>query len=98
MDTVYRILTVNPELSATNIGVFDEEVCIFEKTIHHQADELGKFARLWEQAAYREKEILHHLDYEGMNISKLNAVSGRGGLLHPIEGEHTPSRMIWLPI
>ncbi|MDY0396493.1 butyrate kinase [Virgibacillus halophilus] len=82
----HRILTINPEIHATNVCVFDDDVCIFEKSIHHHPSELRQFANFHEQAAFRENEIYDHLDYEGLNVSKLHAVCGRGGLLHPIEG------------
>jgi len=39
-----------------------------------------------EQYDFRKNIILEQLDYEGINISKLDAVCGRGGLLQPIEG------------
>ena len=39
-----------------------------------------------DQYEFRKNTILETLDNEGINISKLNAVCGRGGLLRPIEG------------
>ncbi|OZU90022.1 butyrate kinase [Virgibacillus indicus] len=86
LQSIYRILVINPGSTSTKIGVFDEETCIFEKTIRHTLDEIRGFERVIDQYDYRKKIILDTLHYEGINISKLNAVCGRGGLLRPIEG------------
>lgn len=83
---IFRILVINPGSTSTKIGVFDNETCIFEKTIRHDVDEVAKFNRVIDQYDFRKKVILDQLDHEGINISKLSAVCGRGGLLRPIEG------------
>jgi butyrate kinase len=66
--------------------VFADENCIFEKTIRHNQEELKQFMKIIDQYDFRKNVILEQLDYEGINISKLDAVCGRGGLLQPIEG------------
>lgn len=83
---LFRILAISPGSTSTKIGVFDNENCIFEKNIHHTNAELKDFSRVIDEYDFRGKLILKQLDYEGINISKLSAVCGRGGLLHPIEG------------
>jgi butyrate kinase len=82
----YRILIINPGSTSTKIGIFDNEVSLFEKTIHHDADQLGKFDTIIDQYELRKNAILETLDIEGINISKIKAVCARGGLLRPIEG------------
>ena len=47
---------------------------------------INTFDNIIEQYEFRKNTILETLDTEGINISKLNAVCGRGGLLRPIEG------------
>lgn len=81
-----RVLAINPGLASTKIGVFDDEHCIFEKSIKHSAEDLSEYKRIIDQSAFRKRILLEQLDYEGINISKLNAVCARGGLLRPIEG------------
>lgn len=83
---IFRILVINPGSTSTKIGVFDNETCIFEKTIRHDVEKVAKFNRVIDQYDFRKAVILDQLDYEGINISKLSAVCGRGGLLRPIEG------------
>ncbi|GGC91146.1 putative butyrate kinase [Thalassobacillus devorans] len=86
MQQAHRILVINPGSTSTKIGVFEEETCIFEKTIRHTTEEVAGFSRIIEQYEFRKQVILDELDKEGINISKLSAVCGRGGLLRPIEG------------
>lgn len=82
----YRILTINPGSTSTKIGVFSNEIPLFEKTIRHDTEMINTFDNIIEQYEFRKNTILETLDTEGINVSKLNAVCGRGGLLRPIEG------------
>ncbi|UII54781.1 butyrate kinase [Cytobacillus spongiae] len=82
----YRILVINPGSTSTKIGVFDNDISIFEKTIRHDSEVINTFENIIDQYEFRKNTILETLDNEGINISKLNAVCGRGGLLRPIEG------------
>lgn len=84
--TEYRILVINPGSTSTKIGVFDNEVSILEKTIRHDSSVINSFETIIDQYEFRKNTILETLDTEGINISKLSAVCGRGGLLRPIEG------------
>lgn len=81
-----RILVINPGSTSTKIGVFDNDVQILEKTIRHSTEEMADFPAIIDQFQFRKQTILEALDEEGMNVSKLSAVCGRGGLLRPIEG------------
>lgn len=85
-EQLYRILVINPGSTSTKIGVFDNDILIMEKTIRHSTDAINEFPMIIDQYAFRKQTILEALDEEGMNVSKLSAVCGRGGLLRPIEG------------
>lgn len=82
----YRILAINPGSTSTKIGVYDNERSIMEKTIRHDTDKIQSFEGIIDQYSFRKETILAALHEEGINISKLSAVVGRGGLLRPIEG------------
>lgn len=81
-----RILIINPGSTSTKIGIFDNEISVFEKTIRHDAKVINSFSAIIDQYEFRKNTILETLDKAGINISKLSAVCGRGGLLRPIEG------------
>ncbi|NRG46498.1 butyrate kinase [Bacillus sp. CRN 9] len=85
-EQINRILVINPGSTSTKIGVFDNDSSVFEKTLRHDTDVINKFENIIDQYEFRKNAILETLDAEGINISKLNAVCGRGGLLRPIEG------------
>ncbi|OIK11721.1 butyrate kinase [Bacillus sp. MUM 116] len=85
-DKKYRLLIINPGSTSTKIGVFDNETSIFEKTIRHDADLINSYLNIIDQYEFRKNTILETLEHEGINISKLSAVCGRGGLLRPVEG------------
>ncbi|WP_084268780.1 butyrate kinase [Oceanobacillus damuensis] len=86
MQSDFRTLIINPGAESTQIGMFDDVRCIFQKEIFHPAEELEKYNRIADQFQFRKDQILELLEYEGINISRLNAVCGKGGLLLPIEG------------
>jgi butyrate kinase len=82
----YRILTINPGSTSTKIGVYDNERPLMERSIRHDTEEIEHFKKIIDQYSFRKQTILNALHEEGINISKLSAVVGRGGLLKPIEG------------
>ncbi|RNA69001.1 butyrate kinase [Alteribacter keqinensis] len=82
----YRILAINPGSTSTKIGIFDNERAIMEETIRHDRDSLANYDSIIDQYPFRKQMILETLDNQGINLSKLSAVVGRGGLLRPIEG------------
>ncbi len=85
-ETNYRILVINPGSTSTKIAIYDNDLPVLEKTIRHNFETLAEFAHIIDQYHYRKQIILESLDNEGFNLSKLDAVCGRGGLLRPIEG------------
>lgn len=86
MVETYRILAINPGSTSTKIAIFDNEKLVLEETLRHSAEEIGKFEKLFDQYEFRKNIILEILNEKGINITKLSAVVGRGGLLKPIAG------------
>lgn len=84
--TEYRILAINPGSTSTKIAVYDNEQEVFETTLRHSTEEINKFETIFDQYDFRKKVILTALDDNNINLSKLSAVVGRGGLLKPIAG------------
>ncbi len=82
----YRVLAINPGSTSTKIGVFSNDVPLFEQTIRHDSEKINEFENIIDQYEFRKATILDTLHTQGINVSKLNAVCGRGGLLRPIPG------------
>jgi len=85
MSNIFRLLVINPGSTSTKIAVFDNNNLIHEETLRHTAEELAPFDRIYDQDNFRKDIILDSLNKQGINLSKLSAVIGRGGLLKPIE-------------
>ncbi|CEI74216.1 butyrate kinase [Romboutsia hominis] len=86
MNKVFKILTINPGSTSTKIAVFDNEDLVFEKTLRHSSEEIGKYEKISDQFEFRKTVIEDALTEGGIKTSDLDAVVGRGGLLKPIEG------------
>ncbi|MGN7387690.1 butyrate kinase [Sporosarcina sp. SAFN-015] len=82
----FRILVINPGSTSTKIGVYDNEQLIFENTLRHQAEKLAQFISVIDQYNFRKDAILSSLEIGGIQLTDLDAVCGRGGLLRPISG------------
>jgi butyrate kinase len=82
----YRVLAVNPGSTSTKISVFEGDEERFSTELQHDAAELLPFEGkpITEQLAFRRDVILRFLEANGLKPTDLDAVAGRGGLLHPI--------------
>jgi len=85
MQEVFRLLIINPGSTSTKIAIFDNEKPVMETTLRHTNEELAPFKTVADQFEFRKNVILDTLNANGINITKLNAVVGRGGLLRPME-------------
>jgi len=83
--TEYYILAINPGSTSTKIALFRESEVCFAKTIRHSSEELHPFRRVTDQFEFRKDIILKELKDAGINLDKISAIVGRGGLLRPIE-------------
>ena len=81
-----RILVINPGSTSTKISLFDGDQEIFSETIRHKVEELSRFNKASDQDLYRMELILNCMQREKIEVGKIGAIVGRGGLLKPIEG------------
>lgn len=86
MQEAYRLLIINPGSTSTKISIFDNEKPVLEQTLRHSNEELAPYSTIIGQYEFRKNVILDTLNSNGINITKLSAVVGRGGLLKPMEG------------
>ncbi|MFP4456813.1 MAG: butyrate kinase [Clostridia bacterium] len=80
------ILVINPGSTSTKISVFKNEEELMEKTLRHSSDDLAIFNGIAEQESFRYNIIKETLVENNYDLNNLDAVVGRGGLLHPLEG------------
>ena len=81
-----RILAINPGSTSTKIAIFENETCIFNKSIRHSSEIIQSFDKIYDQYDFRKEAILDTLKEADINIDSLDAIVGRGGMLKPIEG------------
>lgn len=86
MSKTFRVLAVNPGSTSTKIAVYDNEQPVFVQVLRYTSEELAPFGPVIDQFEFRQQGILLALQEHGIELSSLNAVVGRGGLLKPIEG------------
>lgn len=83
---VFRTLAINPGSTSTKIAIYDNEKPLFEEVLRHSAEEIAQYKSIFDQYSFRKEVILETLNQKDINITKLAAVVGRGGLLQPIPG------------
>jgi butyrate kinase len=79
------ILAINPGSTSTKIAVYHNAKPVFLKSILHEPHELSRYKRISDQYEFRKKIILKELKDSHIQIEIIEAVVGRGGLIHPIE-------------
>ena len=82
---MYKILSVNPGSTSTKFAVYEDETLVCLHTIRHSAEELKPYKILFDQYEFRKNLMLDYLKNDGIELSDLAAVVGRGGLVRPLE-------------
>lgn len=84
--TEYLILTINPGSTSTKFALFKGNEEILGDNITHSNEELAPYEKMVDQFEMRKSIIVNHLSEQNINLSDIDAVVGRGGLLKPIPG------------
>lgn len=82
----YKILIINPGSTSTKIGVYEDETQLMEETLRHSTEEIAQYATIYDQKDFRKNVILEVLKEKDVDLSTIDVVVGRGGLLKPIPG------------
>ena len=81
-----KILVINPGSTSTKIALFEDELQLWSETQRYETEELDLYPTMEEQESFRFGAISSILEEQGVALSELDAVVGRGGLLRPLEG------------
>ncbi|SER15535.1 butyrate kinase [Gracilibacillus ureilyticus] len=79
---IFRILVINPLVHSTKIAIYENDRNIFEQNIQLNDQK----SDIYDQIECRKNAIVDTIIDLGLNLSSLDAVCGRGGLLRPISG------------
>lgn len=81
-----RIFVINPGSTSTKLALYDNETPVASREFQHDKTELARFSSVAEQRDFRMKAIRQVLSEANVDAASIDAVAGRGGLLHPLEG------------
>ena len=80
----FRILAINPGSTSTKIAVYQNTNPVFVKNITHPKEEIDRFEHVADQFHFRKEIIYKELEEADIQLDKIQAVVGRGGMLKPI--------------
>ena len=83
---MYTILTINPGSTSTKIGLVTGGKVLLDMNVDSLPGEFDNCKTFADQAPLREKKILDTLSKEGINLSSIDAISGRGVGIHSCAG------------
>ena len=86
MRTGFTILTINPGSTGTKVGLVVGGDVLLDLNVESLPGEFDDCATFADQAPLREKRILYALSKEGVDLSSIDAISGRAVGIHACEG------------
>ena len=78
-EKTWRLLIINPGSTSTKVSLFDNEKCLFEHSLFHDAPELLKYPHVNGQLPFRYGVILDMLAEENIPPESIDVYVGRGG-------------------
>lgn len=75
----FKIFVINPGSTSTKLSLFENETNVWTKKVFHKSEDLAKFDCINAQLDYRFDLILKLLKEEGIDLSDVDAIVGRGG-------------------
>lgn len=86
MDKIYKIISINPGSTSTKVAVFENDEKIVSFSADHPVQELKKYKEIIDQLEYRKEVILEALKENNVDLSDVDAFSGRCTGLLPMPG------------
>lgn len=80
-----RILVVNLRPVSTKVAIFDENKMVYLHKIIHPASECQRYENIIDQYDFWKEAILKELRNAEIDVSRVKAVVGRGGLVKPLK-------------
>lgn len=80
-----KILVIYPEEKSTFVAVYHSSEMSFLKNIKHTDEELDQFDKIFDQLQFRKEAVINVLKENDIDISKVNLVMSRSGLINPVK-------------
>lgn len=81
-----KVFVINPGSTSTKLALFEDSHVLAECEHQHDKAQLARFSRVIDQHQFRMAEIRSFIEKSSIDTASIDAVAGRGGLLHPLEG------------
>ncbi|MDD4297786.1 MAG: butyrate kinase [Ruminiclostridium sp.] len=81
-----KLFVINPGSTSTKVALFEDETVLFESTVRHNTSDFKSFSSIIAQNEYRLEIINTLLHTNDVDLAKVDAFVGRGGLLRPLVG------------
>ena len=81
-----KVLAMNFGSTSTKVAIYEGDREVMIKVFRHTNEEMANIHNMEENAAFRKGVIMSYLQEQGVNLSELDAIVGRGGLMRGIEG------------
>lgn len=79
-----KVLVINPGSTSTKFAIFQGQESIFTQTIRHNDEDIMTYPTIADQLDYRLGLLLDVLKTQGIELSTLEGIVGRGGFLKPL--------------
>ncbi len=83
METVYKMLVINPGSTSTKVSYFENERNVYTESIFHDAPELLAYPTVNDQLPMRRAVIERFVEEHGLKMEDMDAFVGRGGSAYP---------------
>ena len=83
METVYKMLVINPGSTSTKVSYFENERNVYTQSIFHDAPELLAYPTVNDQIPLRRRVVEDFVRGHGLRMEDMDAFVGRGGSAYP---------------
>lgn len=82
----FEVMVINPGSTHDEVAIFKGEKEVFQESFRYSMDQLKPFEdkKSTAQTEFRKKQIKAALKEHGVDLNDIDAVIGRGGLIHPV--------------
>ena len=82
--STYRIFVINPGSTSTKLALYEDDRKVFSENVFHDSKELLAFPTINSQLPYRMRVIRAFLRDNGIDLTGIDAIVGRGGSCAPL--------------
>lgn len=82
----HKVLAMNFGSTSTKVAIYEGDREVMTQVFRHSNEEMAGISNMEENAAFRKGVIMAYLQQQGVDLTELDAIVGRGGLMRGIEG------------